>query len=134
VITVDELADVVGRALGPTGWHRVGDEEVARFGAAVGGPPPAWPTVPPFLLLSLTNRFLPELLAVGGTTSGVNYGTGVVRFGEPVRIGARLRAGGRVVDVVEVTGGVQATVRVTHEVEGRETPACVVDTISRYLR
>jgi len=34
----------------------------------------------------------------------------------------------------EVKGGaVQATVRVTVEVEGGERPACVVDTISRFV-
>lgn len=29
-------------------------------------------------------------------------------------------------------GGVQATVRVTVEIEGKDKPACVVETISRY--
>jgi hypothetical protein len=30
-------------------------------------------------------------------------------------------------------GAVQATVRVTVEIEGQERPACVVDTISRFV-
>jgi hypothetical protein len=29
-------------------------------------------------------------------------------------------------------GGVQATVRITVEIEGNDRPACVVDTISRF--
>ena len=39
-------------------------------------------------------------------------------------------------DVVEfdepVAGGVQATIRVTVEIEGESRPGCVIDTISRY--
>jgi hypothetical protein len=31
-----------------------------------------------------------------------------------------------------VKGGVQATIRVTVEIEGADRPACVVDTVSRY--
>ena len=34
--------------------------------------------------------------------------------------------------VEELKGGVQATVRVTVEIEGSERPGCVIDTISRY--
>lgn len=39
---------------------------------------------------------------------------------------AQLRA------VEEVKGGVQATIRVSVEIDGEERPGCVVDTISRY--
>ena len=34
--------------------------------------------------------------------------------------------------VEEVKGGVQATIRVSVEIDGEERPGCVVDTISRY--
>jgi hypothetical protein len=34
--------------------------------------------------------------------------------------------------VEEVKGGVQATIRVTVEIEGSDRPGCVIDTISRY--
>jgi len=34
--------------------------------------------------------------------------------------------------VEEVEGGVQATIRVSVEIDGEERPGCVVDTISRY--
>jgi hypothetical protein len=38
-----------------------------------------------------------------------------------------------VVDAVEARGGVQATIRITVEVEGRDEPAVVVDSISRWF-
>jgi hypothetical protein len=34
--------------------------------------------------------------------------------------------------VEEVKGGVQATIRISVEIDGEERPGCVVDTISRY--
>ena len=49
-------------------------------------------------------------------------------------MGSRIRGGGELVKVEKVKGdAVQATVRVTIEVEGSERPACVVDTISRFV-
>jgi len=37
-----------------------------------------------------------------------------------------------VVEVSDVTGGVQALVRYSVEVEGSDTPACVAETLMRY--
>jgi len=48
-------------------------------------------------------------------------------------VGSRIRGGGELIAAEDVKGGaVQATVRITVEIEGKERPACVVDTISRY--
>ena len=63
---------------------------------------------------------------------GVNYGSDRLRFPAPVPVGSRIRGGGELIQVEEVKGGVQATIRVTVEVEGQDRPACVVETISRY--
>jgi acyl dehydratase len=49
-------------------------------------------------------------------------------------VGSRIRGVGTLVAAEEVKGGaVQATVRVTVEIEGSERPACVADTISRFV-
>ena len=63
---------------------------------------------------------------------GVNYGTDRVRFPAPVPVGASIRGRGEIIKAEVVDGGVQATVRVTVEIQGTERPACIVDTISRY--
>ncbi|MCY1314022.1 putative enoyl-CoA hydratase 1 [compost metagenome] len=63
---------------------------------------------------------------------GVNYGCERVRFPNVVKVGARVRGSARLVAVEEVKGGVQATIRVSVEIEGEGRPGCVVDTISRY--
>ncbi|MDT4868746.1 putative enoyl-CoA hydratase 1 [compost metagenome] len=63
---------------------------------------------------------------------GVNYGCDKVRFPNVVRAGSRVRGSAQLVAAEAVKGGVQATIRVSVEIEGEERPGCVVDTISRY--
>ncbi len=86
-----------------------------------------------YLTMSLVNHFLPQLIEVRGFTHAVNVGADRLRFLNPVRVGARIRATGEIVGVEEVKGAVQSVVRVTVAIEGEEKPACVVDTISRYF-
>jgi acyl dehydratase len=63
---------------------------------------------------------------------GVNYGCDKIRFPSAVKVGARIRGVGELVKAEAVEGGVQATIRVTVEIEGEKRPGCVADTISRY--
>ncbi len=64
---------------------------------------------------------------------GVNYGTDKVRFPAVVPVDSRVRGTGEVISAEDVKGSVQVVVRVTVEVEGSERPACVADTISRFV-
>ena len=86
-----------------------------------------------YLTLSMVNLFLPELITVEQFSAGLNIGLENVRFPSPVPAGSRVRARGEVVSAEEAKGGVQVVVRVTVEVEGSDKPACVVDTVSRFL-
>lgn len=86
-----------------------------------------------YLTMSLVNHFLPQLIEVRGFTHAVNVGADRLRFLNPVRVGARIRATGEIVSVEEVKSAVQSVVRVTIAIEGEDKPACVVDTISRYF-
>ena len=129
----DDLLGAVGRQLGTTGWATLEAPDVKRFVEAT-ATPLAGNAVPPLMVLSLTNRFLPELLQVTGASNGVNYGTGSVRFPAEVRAGDRLRASARLSEAVEVPGGVQTTVEITVEVDGSAHPACVVESLSRWMR
>jgi acyl dehydratase len=119
--------------LGTTDWIEVTQADVTAFASATGGPAQV---VEPYMALSLTNRFLPELLDVPAATSGVNYGADSVRFGPPPPAGARLRAKAVIVAAAEVPGGVQTTVEITVEAEGGipAEPACVVRSLSRWMR
>ncbi len=144
--TPDELKAAVGKHLGFSDWIEITQERINRFADATGDH--QWIHVDPerakagpfgtciahgYLTLSLASLFLPQVMEVRGVSMGINYGTEKVRFPAPVPVGSRLRGGGEVVKVEDVKGGVQATVRVSVEIEGNERPACVVDTVSRFI-
>ena len=140
-----ELKSAVGKHLGYSDWLEISQQRVNQFADATGdhqwihvdaerakkGPFGAC-IAHGYLTLSLVSMFLPQIIEVHGISMGINYGTEKVRFPAPVTVGSRVRGGAELVGVEDVKGGVQATVRVTVEIEGKDKPACVVDTISRY--
>jgi acyl dehydratase len=145
--TPNDLLELVGTELGPTDWVEVAQDRIDLFADATGdhqwihvdvdraaAESPFGGTIAHgYLTLSLVNLFLPRLLTVAEFSAGLNVGLDKVRFPSPVPAGSRLRARGDVVSAEEVKGGVQVVVRVTVEVEGQERPACVADTVSRFL-
>lgn len=138
---LDAVRAAVGRALGTSDWTTVSAEQVALFleaTAAAAGPgggdaPDGAGELPGLLVLSLTNLLLPRIVEVRGVSAGLNRGTGVVRFPAPAPVGSRVRASARLVDAVDVAGGVDTTMLVTVEAEGTAEPACVVESLSRWL-
>ncbi len=133
--SVDSLLSAGPQDLGCTEWVTLEPSAMYDFATATLTPDAQGEEVaPPLLVLSLTNRFLPDLLEVRGASSGVNYGSGSVRFNAPARPGDRLRARAFLMDASEVPGGVQTTVQIRVEIEGSDEPACIVDSLSRWLR
>lgn len=144
--SVDELAAAVGRRLGPSDWITIAQSRVDAFADATGDHqwihvdverartgPFGGTIAHGYLTLSLCGLFLPQLMRVEMSGMGINYGLDRVRFTAPVLVGTRIRAVGEIVSVTPVTGGVQVVVRVTVEIEGGARPACVADTISRFM-
>ncbi|CBL43833.1 MaoC-like dehydratase [gamma proteobacterium HdN1] len=140
-----DLEASVGMRLGESEWLAIDQTRINLFADATGDH--QWIHVDPerakdgpfgatiahgYLTLSLVNLFLPQIVDVQGISMGVNYGADKLRFPSPVKVGSRVRGVGELVAVENVKGGVQATIRVTVEIEGSDRPACVVDTISRY--
>jgi acyl dehydratase len=145
--TPHALKDAVGKELGTSDWLEIEQSRIDQFADATldhqwihvdperarQGPFGA-PIAHGYLTLSLVSHFLPQILVVKGISMGVNYGLDKVRFPAPVPVGSRIRGRGELLEVEEVKGNaVQASVRVTVEIEGSERPAAVVDTISRYV-
>lgn len=87
-----------------------------------------------YLLLSLIPMLTAGLIGVGGTDMVVNYGLDRVRFLEPVRAGARVRAVSELTSVERTSAGVRGGIRVTIEIEGTERAALVADTIALFVR
>jgi acyl dehydratase len=132
---LDELLSAGRRDLGATDWVMLTRSVLTDFSTATWSPSEDDDNVaPPMLLLSLTNRFLPDLLEVRGAASGINYGTGTVRFSPTARAGDQIRASAVLVEAGEVAGAVQTTVEIRIEVQGSEEPACTVESLSRWMR
>ncbi len=144
--TPAEVKAAVGDKLGESEWLKIEQDRINLFADATGDH--QWIHVDPerakdgpfgaciahgYLTLSLVNMFLPQIVEVRGIRMGVNYGTDKVRFPSPVKVGSSVRGSGVLVTADETKdGAVQATIRVTVEIEGSDRPACVVDTISRF--
>ena len=145
--TLDDLRRAAGTHLGWTDWVEITQDRIDRFADATGDhqwihvdgeraraeSPFGGPIAHGYLTLALSNMLLPQLLHVPAASSGVNYGTGKVRFPAPVPEGSRIRAGAEITAVEEVAGGLQTTVLVTLELEGSTKPACVIESLSRWL-
>jgi acyl dehydratase len=145
--SLDDLRAAAGTHLGWTGWVEITQAQVDLFADATGDhqwihvdverataeSPYGGPIAHGFLTLSLSNRILPQLLEVPAASAGINYGTGKVRFPAPVPVGSRIRGGAEITAVEEFSGGVQTTITITIEVDGSEKPACVVESLSRWL-
>ena len=144
--TPNELEGAVGQHLGYSDWLTIAQERIDLFADATGDH--QWIHVDPakakdgpfgrciahgYLTQSLVNYFLPQIVEVRGISMGVNYGADRLRFPAPVPVGSKIRGGAELIGVEHTKdGGVQATIRVTVEIEGGDRPGCVIDTISRY--
>jgi acyl dehydratase len=143
----DELLDSVGRNLGTTEWLEIDQDRIDAFAGCTGdhqwihvdteraAAGPFGATIAHgYLTLALTNVLLPDLITVENISMGINYGTNKVRFPNPVRVGSRIRGTAEVGEVSEIPGGVQVIIKVTVEIENEAKPACVVESVTRYLR
>jgi acyl dehydratase len=140
--SLEELSDAVGEDLGPSDWLEVTQERVDAFADATGdhqwihvdvdraSKGPFGGTIAHgYLTLSLIPRFAPELFEISTPGARLNYGVNKVRFPSPVRVGSRIRAAARIVEVSDVPAGRQLLTRYTVEIEGEPKPACVAETV-----
>jgi acyl dehydratase len=160
---VESVKAAVGEHLGYSDWLEITQERVNTFAEATGDfqwihidverakdGPFGGTIAHGYLTLSLASFFLPQIARYEGFALAVNYGVDKVRFIAPVLVGKRIRAGADFIapvlvgkriragaEMMEVTdvkgGGVQTKVLITIEIEGSEKPACVIESISRWI-
>lgn len=143
---IGELADAQGTDLGTSKWVTVEQGRVDQFADATGDH--QWIHVDPeraksgpfgaaiahgFLTLSMMPVLQHDLYRVDGVTMAVNYGLNKVRFVTPVRVGARIRARAAIGEVIHLEKAVQITLHTTIEIEGVDKPACVAESIARFM-
>lgn len=141
-----ELKSLIGEHLGYSEYMEIEQSRVQLFADATGDQqwihtdperakaqsPFGGPIAHGYLTLSLGPVLLPQIFSVGGIAMGVNYGANKVRFMAPVPVGARLRAGAKVLAVDDIQGGAQVTLETTFETKGATKPSCVAEVIFRY--
>ncbi|MFG3437012.1 MaoC family dehydratase [Nonomuraea sp. NPDC047897] len=87
-----------------------------------------------YLTLSLVIPLWSDLLDVHDATTKVNYGLNKVRFPAPVRAGSQVRLDAAIVEVTDVSGGLQLVLDVTMSADGTDKPVCVAEPVFRYYR
>ena len=144
--TPADLKNAIGQQLGTSDWLEIKQDRIDKFADATGDH--QWIHVDPkrakdgpfgaciahgYLTQALVNYFLPQIMEVQGISMGVNYGADRLRFPAPVPVGSRVRGSGELLEAEDTKdGGIQTKVRVTVEIEGKDRPGCVIDTISRF--
>lgn len=139
----DELLAKVGEEVGVGDWFEMTQDRIDQFADATDDH--QWIHVDPeraaagpfgttiahgFLTLSMIVSLAPRLM-VPNVAMSINYGLDRVRFISPVPSGSRIRARTRLLEVKEVSGGLQLKNEITIELEGSEKPAAVVESLIR---
>ena len=142
VISTAELAGLAGQDLPPSEWLEISQERVSQFADATNDhqfihvdeeraktTPFGGTIAHGFLSLSLVTYLIAETMPVPENTAmTINYGSDKVRYLTPVRVGKRIRALQKVIDVGEKQPGRWLVkTAVTIEIEGEEVPALIAE-------
>jgi len=140
-----DLPSLAGRESEPSSWFEITQERVNQFADATNDhqfihidearaarTPFGGTIVHGFLTLSLIPFLTAEKAPVfEGLVMGINYGSDKIRFLQPVRVGSRVRARQKYLDVTEKNPG-QWLIKslVTIDIENEEKPALIAETLS----
>lgn len=148
IIPAEQLADRIGEETGVSEWVQIDQDRIDAFADAtmdhqfIHVDPTAAAQTPfgstiahGFLTLSLTTPMMMEtMLGPDRMVMAINYGTDKLRFIEPVKVGKRVRARTRLVDVTEKGPGRWLLKNeVTVEIEGSDRPALIVEALTLFV-
>jgi acyl dehydratase len=142
--SIEELKSALGQELGPSDWFRVEQERIDSFADATGDHqwihvdvdraarelPEGRTLAHGYLTLSLIPLFRDQIWRLASARHGLNYGLEKARFPAPVFSGDRLRLRQTLISTEPAAGGQKFVFRCVVEIEGRDKPACVADTVS----
>jgi acyl dehydratase len=147
-IKVAELTTLAGRELEVSSWLEITQERVNQFADATNdhqfihvdeekaAKTPFGGTIAHgFLTLSLVS-FLTEEKTIRpeGLVMGLNYGSDKVRFLQPVRVGQRIRAHQKILEVTEKSStNWLFKILVSIEIEDNEKPALIAEILFMYM-
>lgn len=148
LIKPSDIPSLAGTETEPSSWFEITQERVNQFADATNdhqfihidearaAKTPFGGTIAHgFLTLSLIPFLTAEKAPrFEGLVMGINYGSDKVRFLQPVRVGSRVRARQKYLEVTEKNPG-QWLIRtqVTIEIEGQAKPALVAETLAIFV-
>ena len=138
----NDIQSLVGQEIGASEWVLIDQDRVNKFADATGDH--QWIHVDVekakqfmggtiahgYLTLSLIPWLGSQIMSIEGVSRGINYGSNKVRFTNMVPVGSRVRARQKLLGVEPKGGGLQLTNEITIEIEGKDRPACIAETIS----
>jgi acyl dehydratase len=141
LVNYSDLESLVGTEVGVSPWHQITQTQVNKFAEATGDH--QWihvdveratrelgaPIAHGYLTLSLLPMLAAQIMRVENVQRGINFGCNKVRFTNMVPVGSRVRLRQTCVKVEERAGGKQITMESTIEIDGKERPACVAESI-----
>ena len=133
---------LVGQELGVSDWLVMTQERINTFAEASGDH--QWihvdveratrelgaPIAHGYLTLSLLPMLSAQIMRVEHVQRGINFGCNKVRFTNMVPVGSRVRLRQKCLHVEARAGGKQVVMESTIEIEGKDRPACVAESIS----
>lgn len=142
--SVAELKATLGQELGPSDWMRVEQDRIDAFAKVTGDDqwihidvdraaremPEGRTIAHGFLTLSLIPHMRHQIWHLESAVRGINYGLEKVRFPAPVMAGERVRMRQSLASIEPLGDGYKLVFRCTVEIEGRDKPACVAETVS----
>ena len=142
---IEELKTLVGQEIGISEWTTISQDRINKFADATGDHQwihidveraknelPGGTTIAHgFLTLSLLPKLAQEIYKVKGLRHSLNYGSDRIRFTAPVPAESRVRGRYKLKSTEDVKdNGVKIIGEMTIEIEGRDRPACIVESIS----
>lgn len=138
----NDVQSLVGQEIGASDWVLIDQDRVNTFADATGDH--QWIHVDVerakeflggtiahgYLTLSLIPWLGSQIMSIEGVSRGINYGSNKVRFTNMVPVGSRVRAKQKLLGAEPKGGGLQLTNEITIEIEGKDRPACIAETIS----
>jgi acyl dehydratase len=147
-IALDDIAPLVGQDLEPSDWFEISQERVNQFADATNDhqfihvkplkakfTPFGGTIAHGFLTLSMITHLMTQNAPVPqGLKMTINYGSDKVRYIAPVRVGKRIRAHQKIVDMTEKKPGQWLfKTEVSIEIEGEDKPALVAEILMMHF-
>jgi acyl dehydratase len=148
MVKTEDLPKLAGRQLEASEWLEITQERIDQFAVATNDhqfihvdPEKASQTpfgctiAHGFLTLSLLSYLLTQhSVAPEGMVMALNYGSDKVRYLAPVKVGQRIRAQQKILEIIEKNPGQWlGKTEVSIEIEGEKVPALIAEILTMYV-